>query len=154
MQIFIWDLTSPTSPFSPGSRSRSLDTITSLAWNPSVVHILASSSNSGMTVVWDLKSKREITALSFAGGGATGLGPGGFGAGGGGAGVQGLGAGGFGGPAGAQGGLGGLGGHSAVKWHPENVRRCGVAFPSCRGADKSLSDVLFTPAAHQARHGE
>ncbi|GAA6000052.1 uncharacterized protein JCM10292_003600 [Rhodotorula paludigena] len=119
-EIFIWDLTSPTSPFSPGSRSRSLDTITSLAWNPSVVHILASSSNSGMTVVWDLKSKREITALSFAGGGATGLGPGGFGAGGGGAGVQGLGAGGFGGAAGAQGGLGGLGGHSAVKWHPEN----------------------------------
>ncbi|GAA5916939.1 hypothetical protein JCM6882_003835 [Rhodosporidiobolus microsporus] len=110
-EIFIFDLSQPSKPFSPGQRSRSLDSITSLAWNPSVVHILASSSNSGSTVVWDLKSKREITALSYAGGGPTGLGPGGFGAGGG--------FGGFGG-GGGQGGLGGLGGTSVVKWHPEN----------------------------------
>ncbi|GAA6019004.1 hypothetical protein JCM10207_006285 [Rhodosporidiobolus poonsookiae] len=110
-EIFIFDLSQPSKPFSPGQRSRSLDAITSLAWNPSVVHILASSSNSGNTVVWDLKSKREITALSYAGGGAQGLGPGGFGA-------SGFGAGGFGGQ--PQGGLGGLGGTSVVKWHPEN----------------------------------
>ncbi|GAA5906338.1 hypothetical protein JCM8208_003522 [Rhodotorula glutinis] len=115
-EILIWDLTSPSSPFSPGSRSRSLDSITSLAWNPSVVHILASSSNSGMTVVWDLKSKREITALSYTSQGATGLGPSGFGGGPGGAG-SGLGSGGFGGMGG---GAGGLGGHSVVRWHPEN----------------------------------
>ncbi|KPV77927.1 uncharacterized protein RHOBADRAFT_50455 [Rhodotorula graminis WP1] len=114
-EILIWDLTSPSSPFSPGSRSRSLDSITSLAWNPSVVHILASSSNSGMTVVWDLKSKREITALSYTSQGATGLGPTGFGGGGGGGG-SGLGSGGFGG----MGGGAGLGGHSVVRWHPEN----------------------------------
>ncbi|GAA5974365.1 hypothetical protein JCM11641_005236 [Rhodosporidiobolus odoratus] len=107
-EIFIFDLSQPSKPFSPGQRSRSLDSITSLAWNPSVVHILASSSNSGSTVVWDLKSKREITALSYAGGGPTGLGPGGFGGG----------FGGFGG--GGGGGLGGLGGTSVVKWHPEN----------------------------------
>ncbi|GAA5828015.1 hypothetical protein JCM11251_005692 [Rhodosporidiobolus azoricus] len=110
-EIFIFDLSQPSKPFSPGQRSRSLDSITSLAWNPSVVHILASSSNSGSTVVWDLKGKREITALSYAGGGPTGLGPGGFGGGGG--------FGGFGG-GGGQGGLGGLGGTSVVKWHPEN----------------------------------
>ncbi|GAA5940398.1 hypothetical protein JCM1841_004304 [Sporobolomyces salmonicolor] len=111
-EIFIYDLLSPSKPFSPGTRSRSLDTITTLAWNPSVVHILASGSNSGYTVVWDLKSKREVTALSYAGAGASGLGPGGFGAFGGGAG-------GFGGGGGAS-GVGGLGGVSCVKWHPEN----------------------------------
>ncbi|BGP12140.1 hypothetical protein JCM10213_004705 [Rhodosporidiobolus nylandii] len=109
-EIFIFDLSQPSKPFSPGQRSRSLDSITSLAWNPSVVHILASSSNTGSTVVWDLKSKREITALSYAGGGPTGLGPGGFGGGGGF---------GFGAQQGG-GGLGGLGGTSVVKWHPEN----------------------------------
>lgn len=114
-QIFIYDLNSPQTPFSPGTRSRSLDSITSLSWNPSVAHILASSSNSGATVVWDLKTKREVTALSYAGGGATGLGPAGFGGNGG-------------NPFGPSGGgmtagPGGLGGHSVVKWHPENVRR-------------------------------
>ncbi|GAA5877749.1 hypothetical protein JCM8547_001527 [Rhodosporidiobolus lusitaniae] len=113
-EIFIFDLSQPSKPFSPGQRSRSLDSITSLAWNPSVVHILASSSNTGSTVVWDLKSKREITSLSYSGGGPTGLGPGGFGGGG-------LGGGGFGGFGGGPGaGMGGLGGTSVVKWHPEN----------------------------------
>lgn len=150
-------MTSPAKPFSPGTRSRSLDSITSLAWNPSVVHILASSSNTGHTVVWDLKSKREITALSFASGGATGLGPGGFGAGGGGAGgAGGLGAAGFGGASGAGGaGVGGLGGHSAVKWHPENVR---TALSPCfevtgRGTDLELGFDPDSPyTADQARH--
>ncbi|GAA6022152.1 hypothetical protein JCM11491_005106 [Sporobolomyces phaffii] len=119
-EIFIYDLSTPnTKPFSPGPRSRSLDTITSLSWNPSVVHILASGSNSGYTVVWDLKSKREITALSYAGAGPTGLGAAGFGAFGGGGG-GGPGGGMFGGPPGGASGVGGLGGVSCVKWHPEN----------------------------------
>ncbi|GAA5915736.1 uncharacterized protein JCM6883_002940 [Sporobolomyces salmoneus] len=114
-EIFIYDLSTPnTKPFSPGPRSRSLDTITSLSWNPSVVHILASGSNSGYTVVWDLKSKREITALSYAGAGPTGLGAAGFGAFGGGAGGV------FGGGSNGASGVGGLGGVSSVKWHPEN----------------------------------
>ncbi|GAA5841077.1 hypothetical protein JCM5353_001374 [Sporobolomyces roseus] len=115
-ELFIYDLSSPnTKPFSPGPRSRSLDTITSLSWNPSVVHILASGSNSGYTVVWDLKSKREITALSYAGAGPTGLGAAGFGAFGGGQ-SGGM----FGGSQGGASGVGGLGGVSSVKWHPEN----------------------------------
>ncbi|GAA5998138.1 hypothetical protein JCM5350_005903, partial [Sporobolomyces pararoseus] len=115
-QIFIYDLSTPNNkPFSPGPRSRSLDTITSLSWNPSVVHILASGSNSGYTVVWDLKSKREITALSYAGAGPTGLGAAGFGAFGGG-GQGGV----FGGSQPGSSGVGGLGGVSSVKWHPEN----------------------------------
>ncbi|GAA5877434.1 hypothetical protein JCM3774_001611 [Rhodotorula dairenensis] len=173
-EIYIWDLTSPAKPFSPGTRSRSLDSITSLAWNPSVVHILASSSNTGHTVVWDLKSKREITALSFASGGATGLGAGGFGIGPGGGG-GGLGAAGFGGlgggPGGAGGGagaagIGGLGGHSAVKWHPDNPTKLVTASEDdhapnllvwdlrnwkqpekiLRGHDKGILSVNFCPA--------
>ncbi|BGP36129.1 protein transport protein S31 [Rhodotorula kratochvilovae] len=65
------------------------------------MHILASSSNSGMMVVWDLKTKREITALSYSGAGATDMGPG-FGA-----------SGGFGGM-GAAGGMSARGGHSVL----------------------------------------
>ncbi|GAA6019074.1 hypothetical protein JCM10207_006309 [Rhodosporidiobolus poonsookiae] len=123
-EIFIFDLSQPSKPFSPGQCSRSLDVIALLAWNPSVVRILASSFNLGNTFVWDLKSKREITALSYAGGGAKGLGPGGFGASG--FGASGFGAGGFG--TGGLGGQpqrrpGGLGGTSFVKWYAENVRR-------------------------------
>ncbi|BGP36159.1 protein transport protein S31 [Rhodotorula kratochvilovae] len=153
-EIFIWDLTSPSSPFSPGSRSRSLDSITSLSWNPSVVHILASSSNSGMTVVWDLKTKREITALSYSGGGATGLGPGGFGA-----------SGGFGGM-GAAGGMSAGGGHSVVRWHPENPTKLVTASEDdhapfllvwdlrnwkepervLRGHDKGILSLSFCPS--------
>jgi hypothetical protein len=148
LQIYIWDLTSLAKPFSPGTRSRSLDSITSLAWNPSVVHILASSSNTGHTVVWDLKSKREITALSFASGGATGLGAAGFGSGpGGGLGAAGFGglggAGGAGGGAGAS-GIGGLGGHSAVKWHPENVSSPLLFFFFLR-ATFTKTDPLLSP---------
>ncbi|KAM0793724.1 hypothetical protein ACM66B_001148 [Microbotryomycetes sp. NB124-2] len=98
-EIFVWDLTSPNKPFSPGARSRSLDDITGLAWNAHVVHVLATSSNSGYTVVWDLKSKREVTALSYSAGGPTGVGAG------------------FGqpgwGPSGSR-------GASAVQWHPDN----------------------------------
>ena len=80
------------------------------------MHILASGSNSGYTVVWDLKSQREITALSYAGAGPTGLGAAGFGgaSGGGGGGM-------FGGPSAGSSGVGGLGGVSSVKWHPENA---------------------------------
>ncbi|GAA6056549.1 hypothetical protein JCM3770_004353, partial [Rhodotorula araucariae] len=154
-EIFIWDLTSPSSPFSPGSRSRSLDCVTSLAWNPSVVHILASSSNSGMTVVWDLKSKREITALSWTGPGATGLGPGGFGVGGGAFGAPAMGS-----------AMGAGGGHSVVRWHPENPTKLVTASEDdhapfllvwdlrnwkepervLRGHDKGILSMSFCPS--------
>ncbi|GAA6063655.1 hypothetical protein JCM10212_004922 [Sporobolomyces blumeae] len=139
-EIFVYDLSQSTQskPFSPGPRSRSLDTITALSWNPSVVHILASGSNSGYTVVWDLKSKREITALSYAGAGPTGLGAAGFGAfgPGGGGGVGGAG-GMFGGPQGGSSGVGGLGGVSGVKWHPENPTKLVTA------SDDDHSPVLL-----------
>jgi protein transport protein SEC31 len=38
-----------------------------LNWNRQVGHIMATSSNTGYTVVWDLKNKREVMQLSWSG---------------------------------------------------------------------------------------
>ncbi|KAJ1021086.1 hypothetical protein NDA16_003872 [Ustilago loliicola] len=103
-EIFIWDLNSPAKPYSPGARSQKLDEITSLAWNCQVPHVLATSSSSGYTVVWDLKGKREVVALQYGGGAGTAGGSLGFNAGG----------------ALAAGGRRGM---SAVAWHPDTPTR-------------------------------
>ncbi|KAM0749096.1 hypothetical protein T439DRAFT_349169 [Meredithblackwellia eburnea MCA 4105] len=105
-EIYIWDLTTPNKPFSPGARSRSIEDITALSWNSHVVHVLATGSNSGYTVVWDLKAKREVTALSYTANAPTGVGNG------------------FGQP-----GWGGVGkrGVSAVQWHPDNPTKLATA---------------------------
>ncbi|KAK9695277.1 protein transport protein S31, partial [Basidiobolus ranarum] len=66
-EIFIWDLTNPTRPYSPGPRSQRLDDITSLSWNNQVQHIMATSSNTGHTVVWDLKNRREVMHMAYPG---------------------------------------------------------------------------------------
>ncbi|ORX90873.1 WD40 repeat-like protein [Basidiobolus meristosporus CBS 931.73] len=66
-EIFIWDLSNPTKPYSPGPRSQRLDDITSLSWNNQVQHILATSSTTGYTVVWDLKNRREVMHLAYPG---------------------------------------------------------------------------------------
>ena len=44
-----------------------MDEITSLSWNSVAQQILASSSSSGYTVVWDLRGKREVVALTYSG---------------------------------------------------------------------------------------
>ncbi|SPO28737.1 probable Protein transport protein SEC31 [Ustilago trichophora] len=103
-EIFIWDLNSPAKPYSPGARSQKLDKITSLAWNCQVPHVLATSSSSGYTVVWDLKGKREVVALQYGGGAGTAGGSLGFNA------------------AGAL-AAGGRRGMSAVAWHPDTPTR-------------------------------
>ena len=36
-------------------------------------HILASSSSSGYTSVWDLRGKKEVISLAYGGGAATGM---------------------------------------------------------------------------------
>jgi len=46
--------------------------ITSLQWNPTVARILAASSSSGYTSVWDLKAGKEIVSLQYGGGAAKG----------------------------------------------------------------------------------
>lgn len=65
------------------------------------MHVLATGSNSGYTVVWDLKAKREVTALSYTASAPTGVGNG------------------FGQPGWGGGGKRGV---SCVQWHPDNVR--------------------------------
>jgi protein transport protein SEC31 len=91
-QVYIWDLKDPSKPYSPGTRSSKLDEVSALAWNNQVPHVLATSSGTGYTVVWDLRGKREVVALAY-GGGASG----------------------------PQAGSGRRG-MSDVAWHPDNVR--------------------------------
>jgi protein transport protein SEC31 len=93
-QVYIWDLKDPSKPYSPGTRSSKLDEVSALAWNNQVPHVLATSSGTGYTVVWDLRGKREVVALAY-GGGASGT------------------------QAGS-----GRRGMSDVAWHPDNVRQC------------------------------
>ncbi|KAF8324282.1 uncharacterized protein EI90DRAFT_3000716 [Cantharellus anzutake] len=103
-EIYVWDLENPNKPYTPGAKSSKLDEITSLAWNHQVAHVLATSSTSGYTVVWDLRGKREVTALQYGGGAGT-----------------------TGGSTVYQGGgvlaLGNRRGMSAIAWHPDNATR-------------------------------
>ena len=67
-QVYIWDLKDPSKPYSPGTRSSKLDEVGALAWNNQVPHVLATSSGTGYTVVWDLRGKREVVALAYGSG--------------------------------------------------------------------------------------
>ncbi|KAL1918417.1 uncharacterized protein VTP21DRAFT_3077 [Calcarisporiella thermophila] len=62
-EIYILDLNNLNKPYSPGSRSSKLEDITHLSWNCQVQHILATSSTTGHTVIWDLRNRREILHL-------------------------------------------------------------------------------------------
>lgn len=63
-EVYIWDLTNPNTPYTPGPKSQKLDDITSVGWNGQVQHILATSSSTGHTVVWDLRNRKEVMTLS------------------------------------------------------------------------------------------
>lgn len=70
-EIYIWDtnkltadpMTPTGEPFEAGKKN--LDEISSLAWNHKVSHIFASASSSGITSIWDLKSKRKVLNISY-----------------------------------------------------------------------------------------
>lgn len=66
-EIFIWDASTFAEPYAPGRAMVPMDEITSVAWNNSVSHILASTSNGGYTSIWDLKAKREVLHLQYNG---------------------------------------------------------------------------------------
>ncbi|KAF9004641.1 hypothetical protein BDQ17DRAFT_1354419 [Cyathus striatus] len=103
-EVFIWDLKAPAKPYSPtNARSTKLDELTSTAWNQQVQHVLAGSSSTGYTVVWDLRGRREVCALAYGGGPGTGQGMGVMG--------------------GGMGVSGGRRGMSDVAWHPDNATR-------------------------------
>ncbi|KAJ3286240.1 protein transport protein S31 [Rhizoclosmatium sp. JEL0117] len=63
-ELFIWDLTNPSKPYSPGARSTRLEDVTAVSWNRLYHYILASASNNGSTVIWDLRNRQEIAAFS------------------------------------------------------------------------------------------
>ena len=54
----------------PVARSSKSDEITFISWN---LHVLASSSSTGYTVIWDLRNKREVVALAYSGAGQVGI---------------------------------------------------------------------------------
>lgn len=66
-EILITDLSNPSSPsvYSPGVRSNAPPAdISCVAWNRKVMHILASTSHNGQSVVWDLKLKKPVISFT------------------------------------------------------------------------------------------
>ncbi|CEL52815.1 Protein transport protein SEC31 OS=Ustilago maydis (strain 521 / FGSC 9021) GN=SEC31 PE=3 SV=1 [Rhizoctonia solani AG-1 IB] len=90
-----------------------------------VAHILASSSLSGYTVVWDLRGKRKVVALQYGGGGGPVGGPG---------------------PGSGAGGV--RRGVSDVAWHPENATRLITA------SEDDSQSVIVLWDLHNARAPE
>ncbi|OMJ07671.1 Protein transport protein SEC31, partial [Smittium culicis] len=66
-EILIWDALSDFKSYSPGARSSRIEDVTDLSWNNQVQQILATSSNSGSTAVWDLRNRREVMNLAHSG---------------------------------------------------------------------------------------
>lgn len=62
-EIFIWDMGSHGKPYSPGTRSNKLEDISAVSWNRGFASVMATASNNGTTVVWDLRSRTEVLAL-------------------------------------------------------------------------------------------
>lgn len=63
-EIYIWDLSNPSTPMSPGNRTQPPEDIVSVAWNRQVEHIVASASPSGRCVVWDLRKNQPVITVS------------------------------------------------------------------------------------------
>ena len=73
LQVYVWDLNNSSKPYSPtpGSRSNKVDEMTCVSWNQQVQYVLAGTSSTGYTVVWDLRGKREVVTLMYGGGAGT-----------------------------------------------------------------------------------
>lgn len=68
-ELCIWDLANPAQPslypaLKSGAGGPGAGEVSYLAWNKKVQHILASSSLSGTTVVWDLKRQRPVISFT------------------------------------------------------------------------------------------
>ena len=67
-EIFVMDCGKPGEPSvfvpaPPPSNSKHTADITRVAWNTQVAHILASSSQNGSTIIWDLRQKKAWCEL-------------------------------------------------------------------------------------------
>eukprot|EP01114_Cavostelium_apophysatum_P005541 TRINITY_DN1672_c0_g2_i1.p1 TRINITY_DN1672_c0_g2~~TRINITY_DN1672_c0_g2_i1.p1 ORF type:complete len:1099 (+),score=314.97 TRINITY_DN1672_c0_g2_i1:121-3417(+) len=68
-EIFIWDLQNPATPtvYNPGTKIAQHgqdNAIMAVQWNKKVQHILGSTNQNGVTVIWDLKAKRAVLNFS------------------------------------------------------------------------------------------
>ncbi|CAL9682339.1 unnamed protein product [Knipowitschia caucasica] len=59
-EVYIWDINNFKSPMTPGPKTQPLEDISCVAWNRQVQHILASTTPSGRTSVWDLRKNDLI----------------------------------------------------------------------------------------------
>ncbi|VDP81967.1 unnamed protein product, partial [Echinostoma caproni] len=64
-EIFIWDIEKMDQPMIPSTRTQPLETISTVAWNPRVQHILATTS-AGSCVIWDLRKSESVVHLTKA----------------------------------------------------------------------------------------
>ncbi|KAH7443245.1 hypothetical protein KP509_02G027200 [Ceratopteris richardii] len=63
-EVIIWDIVNPTTPSHfPPLKGSGQDNIVDLSWNRKVQHIMATTSNTGVSMVWDLRRQKSI--LSF-----------------------------------------------------------------------------------------
>lgn len=63
-EVLIWDAATPTAPSHfPSLKGAGQDHIVDLSWNRKVQHIMATTSNTGVSAVWDLRRQKSI--LSF-----------------------------------------------------------------------------------------
>ena len=62
-ELYIWDVTKPGNPMTPGAKSQPLDDVRCVSWNRQVQHILASTFSS-RCVVWDLRKNDPIIKVS------------------------------------------------------------------------------------------
>ncbi|KAI5061484.1 hypothetical protein GOP47_0023989 [Adiantum capillus-veneris] len=63
-EVVIWDVVNPTAPSHfPALKGSGQDNIVDLSWNRKVQHIIATTSNTGVSMVWDLRRQKSI--LSF-----------------------------------------------------------------------------------------
>ncbi|KAL3876454.1 hypothetical protein ACJMK2_034299 [Sinanodonta woodiana] len=62
-EIFIWDLSNPETPMTPGAKSQPPEEVACVAWNKQVQHILGSTFST-RCVVWDLRKNEPIIKVS------------------------------------------------------------------------------------------
>jgi len=67
-KIYIWDLNQLDKEPTTASRSTRVESIMHLAWNTGTPYILSVASSSGVDVIYDMRSSKEITSLSYPGG--------------------------------------------------------------------------------------
>ncbi|CAL8088498.1 unnamed protein product [Calicophoron daubneyi] len=64
-EIYIWDIEKLDQPMTPGNKLQPTESITTVAWNPRVQHILATAC-AGYCTIWDLRKSDPVVHLTKA----------------------------------------------------------------------------------------